>query len=84
MPVMVSVVGWWMGGWEEGEAVFASVWVSTGFGGARFLRIGLKPVLKKHDFKEIPDNEFPFAVTAVFILSTAPVGLSLDLSHHPL
>lgn len=63
---MVSVVGWWMGGWEEGEAVFDSVCVSTGFGGAWHLRVGLMPVLKKHNFKEIPDNEFPFEITAFF------------------
>lgn len=44
---MVSVVEG--GGWAtgEGEAVFDSVCVSTGFGESQFLRIGLKPVLKE-------------------------------------
>lgn len=58
----------WGGGWAagEGEAVFDSVCVSTGFGEAQFLRIGLKPVLKEPNFKEISGNEFPFEMTAFF------------------
>lgn len=46
--------------------MFDLVCVSTGFGEAQFLRIGLKPVLKEPNFKEISGNEFPFEMTAFF------------------
>lgn len=48
------------------EKLFDSVCVSTGFGEAQFLRIGLKPILKEPNFKEISGNEFPFEMTAFF------------------